>query len=100
MEMESLETINSVTLAPWEKRVETNADEAADRQMDEDGAVHQEIQTRELAAMEQALGLLPKLRFRNIVLQSRNKAAMLTGGSPSNRSPEFGPPLSTTHDRN
>ncbi len=116
------------TLAPWEKRVETIVEDAADRRADEHGAVRiavsssarnelagiggaiqiqkpardelnaetfsltlgakseQNPYSGELAAMAQALGLLPKLRFRNVMLLTRNKAAMLTVKKPRQQS--------------
>jgi ribonuclease HI len=40
----------------------------------------------ELAAMAKALSMLPKLRFRNIVLTTRNKAAVLTLRRPRHQS--------------
>jgi ribonuclease HI len=40
----------------------------------------------ELAAMAEALSRLPKLRFRNIVLITRNKASVLTLRRPQQQS--------------
>ena len=126
--MEKPETINSFTLAPWEKRVRTSADEAADRQIAIGSAVRiavsssarnelvriggaiqiqksaraepkvetfsytlgarseQNPYSGELAAMARALSSLPKLRFQNVVLLTRNKAAVLTLKKPREQS--------------
>ena len=128
IEMEKPETINSFTLAPWEKRVRTSADEAADRQIAIGSAVRiavsssarnelvriggaiqiqksaraepkvetfsytlgarseQNPYSGELAAMARALSSLPKLRFQNVVLLTRNKAAVLTLKKPREQS--------------
>ena len=128
--MEKLETINPCTLAPWEKRVQTIADESALRQLEMGWAVRiavsssarndvvgiggaieirksarsdprnetlsfsstlgireeQNPYSGELAAMANALNTLPKLRFRSIVLVTRNKAAVLTLRKPRQQS--------------
>ena len=46
----------------------------------------QNLYSAELAAMAEALSRLPKLRFRNIVLITRNKAAVLTLRAPRQQS--------------
>jgi ribonuclease HI len=128
--MEELETINPCTLAPWEKIVQTIADESASRQLDTGWGVRiavsssarngvvgmggvieiyrsarsnprneiysfsstlgrreeQNPYSGELAAMANALNTLPKLRFRRIVLITRNKAAVLTLRKPRQQS--------------
>jgi ribonuclease HI len=119
-----------LTLAPWEKRVQTITDESASTQLDArwgariavsssarnsvigmGGAIEihksarnnprneilsfsstlgtreeQNPHSRELAAMANSLNALPKLRFRSIVLTTRNKAALLTLKKPRQQS--------------
>jgi len=121
-------TINPFTLAPWEKRVQTTADESAARQADTGWAIRiavsssarndvvgiggaiqlsesvqggsrlgtfsstlgmrseQNLYSGELAAIARALSLLPKLRFRSIVLLTSNRAAVLTLRQPRQQS--------------
>ena len=127
-EMEKLETINPFTLAPWEKRLQTIADETAAEKVDAGWAVRIDVSSSarndlvgiggaiqlatsvrgspkletfsstlgmrsqqnpysgELAAIARALSLLPRLRFRNIMLLTSNKAAVLSLRQPRQQS--------------
>ena len=122
IEMEQMETIRPGVLAPWEKRVQTVVENAA-QSLEANWAVRiavsssarngvvgmggaisiqsnetqsfsvtlgkreeQNPYSAELAAMAEALSRLPKLRFRNIALITRNKAAVLTLRAPRQQS--------------
>ncbi len=128
IDMEKLETIDPLSLAPWEKRMQVVTDDTAATRAGKGPAVRIavsssarngvvgmggviEIQTSrqsearmetfattlaerteqnpysgELAAMANALSLLPRLRYRDIVVMTRNKAVTLTLRRPYQQS--------------